>query len=121
MKQRACSMLRFSCLGVDGVFHRASALSTIGGFTPFHVYVLSLLLHCDPLWTKDVHLCTKLLVADFFAAPLYKWAERITKASKKAMTFVLLKCLCCFAMSQVQQEIIWKKAHVCFTVMFQLL
>lgn len=43
------------------------------------------------------------------------------KASNKAMPFVLLNCLCCFATSQEQQEEIWKKACACFTVMFQLL
>lgn len=33
------------------------------------------------------------------------------KASNKAIPFVLLNCLCCFAMSQEQQEEIWKKAR----------
>lgn len=62
-------MLRLSCPGLGGVLHSASVLNIIGGFAPFHVCILLLLFHCDPLWTRDVHLCIKLLVADFFAVP----------------------------------------------------
>lgn len=58
----------------------SSVLNMIGGFTPFYLCILLLLFHQDLLWTKDVHLCTKLLGADFFAAPHINGQEELWKA-----------------------------------------